>query len=546
MNGWERGGRSNKTYAALFVIAVFSAALFAFHNAAAGDFGGEFKSAALTPPTDLRSDTDLPYVLSGADAERYRLIELQQRLGQWQAADREIGLLTNRVLLGHVLAQRYIHPRYHSTYAELAAWLDAYSDEPEAGRIYGLAVKRAPDGAKPAKPTASVMTALSLAGGDLDPRPARTDVEAAPTSNSLWQTGLAAWREGRLDEARKAFSTIATTPAQSPSMISAAAFWTARVELRSHHPANVARWLGIAANHSHTFYGLLARRLLGVDTNFNFADEPFNNLDASIMTGEPAGRRALAELQIGDPNGAAAELRLMAARGSTGAMQAAIVLADHANLPALSLQLGAIVARRNGQDFDRALYPVPRWKPHGGFTVDRALLYGVMRQESKFAPQVVSNAGARGLMQLMPATARSMATQLGQDVAGGRSERVQLADPETNMTLAQEYIRTLLRDDHIRGNLLFFALAYNGGPGAVERRKFAMTDYRADPLLFLETFPVPESRAFTERVMANYWIYRARLGQPTPDLDALAEGHWPIYTAFDIHDSGERRVADNR
>src|SRR5690348_12825555 len=171
MNGWERGGRSNKTYAALFVIAVFSAALFAFHNAAAGDFGGELKSAALTPPTDLRSDTDLPYVLSGADAERYRLIELQQRLGQWQAADREIGLLKNRLLLGHVLAQRYIHPRYHSTYAELAAWLDAYGDEPEAGRIYGLAVKRAPNGVKPAKPTASVMAALSLAGGDLDRRP---------------------------------------------------------------------------------------------------------------------------------------------------------------------------------------------------------------------------------------------------------------------------------------------------------------------------------------------------------------------------------------
>lgn len=546
MNGWERGGRSNKTYAALFVIAIFSAALFAFHNAAAGDFGGEFKFAVLTPPTDLRSDTDLPYVLNGADAERYRLIELQQRLGQWQAADREIGLLKDRLLLGHILAQRYIHPRYQTTYAELAAWLDAYGDEPEAGRLFGLAAKRAPDGVKPPRPAASVMAALSLAGGDVDPRPAHADAEPAPAPNGQWQAGLAAWRQGRLDEARKAFATLASTPTQSPSMISAAAFWTARVELRSHHPANVARWLGIAANHPHTFYGLLAGRLLGIDTGFNFADEPFNSLDAGIMTSEPAGRRALAELQIGDPNGAAAELRLMAARGSTGAMQAAIMLADHANLPALSLQLGAIVARRNGEDYDRALYPIPRWTPHGGFTVDRAVLYGVMRQESKFAPQVVSNAGARGLMQLMPATARSMATQLGQNVGGGSGERAQLADPETNMTLAQEYIRTLLQDDHIHGNLLFFALAYNGGPGAVERRKVAMTDYRADPLLFLETFPVPESRAFTERVMANYWIYRMRLGQPTPDLDALAEGHWAIYTAFDIHDSGERRVADNR
>ncbi len=168
-----------------------------------------------------------------------------------------------------------------------------------------------------------------------------------------------------------------------------------------------------------------------------------------------------------------------------------------------------------------------------------------MRQESKFSPQAVSNAGALGLMQLMPATARSMALQLGQAFVDGRSERIQLADPETNLMLAQEYIRTLLKDDHIRGNLLFFALAYNGGPTAVERRK-ALADYHNDPLYFLETFPVAESRAFTERVLANYWIYRLRFGQPTPDLDALAEGNWPIYTAFDTNDRGERRVADNR
>ncbi|MGH6968976.1 MAG: lytic transglycosylase domain-containing protein, partial [Stellaceae bacterium] len=524
----------------------FSAALFAFHNAAAGDFGAGFKSAALTPPSDLRRDTDLPYVLSGADEERYRLIELQQHMGQWQAADRELGLLKNRLLLGHVLAQRYIHPRYHTTYAELAAWLATYGDEPEASRLYGLALRRAPDGVKPPKPAASVLAALALADGDLGPRPMRHDAEAGAVPNDLWQTGLAAWQAGHLDQARRAFATLATSSAQSPWVVSAAAFWSARVELRSHRPANVAHWLGIAANHPHTFYGLLARRLLGINTDFDFADAPFTGLDTELMTSEPAGRRAVAEIEIGDENAAAAELRLMAARGSTQAMQAAVALADHANLPALSLQLGAIVARRAGHDYDRALYPIPRWTPRGGFTVDRALLFGVMRQESKFAPQVVSNAGARGLMQLMPATARSMAAQLGQDVADRRTQHERLSDPETNLMLAQEYIRTLLQNDRIHDNLLFFALAYNGGPGAIERRKVAMADYRADPLLFLETFPVAESRAFTERVMANYWIYRQRLDQPTPDLDALAEGHWPIYTAFDTHDSGERLVADNQ
>lgn len=544
MNGWQSGGRSNKTCAALFVIAIFSAALFAIHNAAAAEFGSGFQTAALTPPNDLRRDADLPYVLGGADAERYRLIGLQQRTAQWRAADREIGLLKDRLLLGHVLAQRYLHARYHASYDELAAWLDNYGDEPEAGRLYALAVKRAPAGAKPTKPAAGVLAASALVDSDLGSQPAPADGDAiAPLG--LWQAGLADWQAGRLDAAFKAFSTLAKSPGRSQWTISAAAFWAARIELRAHRPADVAPWLDIAANYPRTFYGLLARRLLGIDTDFKFDHASFTASDAELMTSLPAGRRVLAELQIGDEAAVAAELRLMAARGSGPTMQSAVALAEHANMPALSLQLAAILAHRDGRAHDRALYPIPRWTPLGGFTVDRALLYGVMRQESKFAPAVVSNAGARGLMQLMPATARSMAAQLAKNV-DFEIDRTQLSDPETNLMLAQEYIRTLLTDDHIRGNLLFFALAYNGGPGAVARHKAAATDYRSDPLLFLETFPVAQSRAFTERVMANYWIYRMRFGQPTPDLDALAEGHWPIYTAFDMHDSGERRVADNR
>ncbi|MDE2229018.1 MAG: lytic transglycosylase domain-containing protein [Alphaproteobacteria bacterium] len=520
--------------------------MFAFQDAAAGEFNAGFQSAALTPPTELRRGTNLPYVLSGADAERYRLIELLQRTGQWRAADREIGLLKDRLLLGHILAQRYLHPRYRTTYDELAAWLDAHADEPDAKAIYALAVKRAPANAQPRRPVGGVVVVPAVGESAAEAHLTHGSGEASASPHGLWQAGLAAWRSGHLDEAHKEFSTLAKAPGQSRWTTSAAAFWTARVALRTRRPQEVAYWLGIAAKHPQTFYGLLARRLLGVDTYLNFNREPFTDLDARLMTGTSAGRRVLADLEVGDNAAAEAELRLMAARGSTNVLQAVVALADRANMPALSLQLAAILARRDGQHHDQALYPTPRWLPRGGFTVDRALLFGVMRQESKFAPQVVSNAGARGLMQLMPATARSMAAQLGKDVTDRRTQHEQLSDPETNLMLAQEYIHTLLKDDHIRGNLFFFALAYNGGPGAVERSKAAMADTRSDPLLFLETFPVAQSRAFTERVMTNYWIYRMRFDQPTPDLDALAEGEWPIYTAFDMHESNDRRVADNR
>ena len=66
-----------------------------------------------------------------------------------------------------------------------------------------------------------------------------------------------------------------------------------------------------------------------------------------------------------------------------------------------------------------------------------------------------------------------------------------------------------------------------------------------DPLLFIESIPTQQTRIFTERVLANYWIYRQRLSQPSPDLDALAAGRWPTYTALDVWEP-DGRHAENR
>jgi soluble lytic murein transglycosylase-like protein len=226
-------------------------------------------------------------------------------------------------------------------------------------------------------------------------------------------------------------------------------------------------------------------------------------------------------------------------------LRAVAALSDRANLPSLSLQLASILTSRDGQYHDHALYPVPRWTPRGGFTVDRALLFGVMRQESLFAPHVVSTAGALGLMQLMPATAKLMAEQTGETLnsVDKNMRHEELADPQINLTLAQEYIQSLLHDEH--NNLIYFAIAYNGGPGALEHWKSLQAGFNADPLLFIESVPAGESRIFTERVLTNYWIYRQRLGQPTPDLDALAAGQWPTYTALDSTEPDSRHVAEN-
>ncbi|MHA1598537.1 MAG: lytic transglycosylase domain-containing protein, partial [Alphaproteobacteria bacterium] len=84
----------------------------------------------------------------------------------------------------------------------------------------------------------------------------------------------------------------------------------------------------------------------------------------------------------------------------------------------------------------------------------------------------------------------------------------------------------------IKGDLFLMATAWNGGPGNLNKWRRA-TDDMNDPLFFIESIPSRETRIFVERVLTNLWIYRDQLGQPSPSLDAIASGQWPVYKALD-------------
>jgi soluble lytic murein transglycosylase-like protein len=243
-------------------------------------------------------------------------------------------------------------------------------------------------------------------------------------------------------------------------------------------------------------------------------------------------RRAIALMQVGERDLARRELLGVDGWRDPQTAAALLTIAERGGLSAMALRLGTRLARDpdNGwpaATVNAALYPIPPWRPATGFRVDRALLYALMRRESAFDPEARSGAGARGLLQLMPATATYIARRENFRYRGRR----ELHRPDLNLDLAQRYIGYLSDYAFVDDNLIAIAAAYNGGPGNLLKwQKHTATE---DPLLFIETLPARETRMFVERVLTNFWVYRHRLGQPIPSLQAIAAGRWPRYESSD-------------
>jgi soluble lytic murein transglycosylase len=356
------------------------------------------------------------------------------------------------------------------------------------------------------------------------PAAKRSGVKA---SVAHWWGGLAAWRLGEFATAAQLFEALARSETEADWTAPAAAFWAARAYWAGGQPQHHNRMMEIAANEPQTFYGMLAVHALGREPVLNWNLPTLDAVDSQLLTRIPAANRALALIQTGQNARAESELRRLTGYLSPQLARSLLALADVAKLPALAFSLGDTLLRYNGERHQAALFPMPAWEPEQGFTVDRALVYALMRQESQFKTNAKSRAGARGLMQLMPATAGFMAGRRFRGTA-----RDKLFEPRYNIELGQRYISHLMAIPGIGFNLFLVTAAYNGGPGNLKKWQMR-TDYRNDPLLFIESLPARETRIFVERVLANVWHYRYQMGQATPSLTAIVEGNWPLYTALD-------------
>ncbi len=326
-----------------------------------------------------------------------------------------------------------------------------------------------------------------------------------------WVAGIANWRLKNYKTAYTNFTIVADSNIAGDWLKSAGAFWASRAAFRSGQFSKADGWLEVAAEYPRTFYGLVALRALGEDYDFNWSEPSLGWGRVGKLESDPAIAEAFRQAGSGSVAAAITTLGQGGWLKNRETKEEVLAYALRKKQTSLAMHLARTTRDDKGRFYDAALYPVAVWEPKSGYQVDKALVYALIRQESRFNPYARSGTGATGLMQIMPATARYM--NGGNDAA--------LTTPEANIALGQKYVRHLLSDNAVNNDLFMMMVAYNAGPGNLAKWKAELKDVD-DPLLFIESIPSAETRAFVERVMVNYWIYRIRMGQDTPSLDILA------------------------
>jgi soluble lytic murein transglycosylase len=293
-----------------------------------------------------------------------------------------------------------------------------------------------------------------------------------------------------------------------PISVARGAYWSARAAEAMGQRTLAEGWYAKAAELITTYYGQLAIAHRGVADTAAVIAEPrprpdeiaaFNGRDLVKVT------RGLAE--VGADDFIRPFMRQLSETAATpGAHVLVARLATELLRPELAVA-SAKLASYAGVNLLVEGYPLQEMPP--GNSVERPLLLAVTRQESAFDRDAVSRSGARGLMQLMPGTAKEVAKSMGMAFSLPRLT----GDPRYNLLLGREYLAGML--DDFSGSYVLAVAAYNAGPARVRQW---MRDFgdprtkRVDVVDWIESIPVAETRNYLQRVLENLQIYRWRVG----------------------------------
>ncbi len=340
---------------------------------------------------------------------------------------------------------------------------------------------------------------------------ARPDEAAAQVDLDFHAGWIALRFLGDAPAAAKWFA-LAAEAADTPLSIARAAYWRGRAAEAMNDVEDAALDYESAASEPIAYYGQLAAERLGVkrlQLRAPVAVAEGEARDEAVRATEALYRDGLDDLATALAFEAAREWR------DEAQMAAMAAVVKRYGEAATQLQFGKIATIR-GYDFDAMAFPskgVPAFVPLA-HSADLASVYAVARQESEFLWRAASGAGAKGLMQILPATAASTARR-----AGVQYDPVRLiVDPAFNTQLGAAFLGQVMED--IGGSPELAFAAYNAGPGRVAQWIAAYGDPRkgttADLVDWIERIPFDETRDYVQRVAENLGVYKQRLADEPP------------------------------
>ena len=321
----------------------------------------------------------------------------------------------------------------------------------------------------------------------------------------MWLGGTRAlWSLGDGRSAAPLFYRYGTA-ARTAQTRSKGFYWAGRASARAGDTAEAARYFQLAAQYPDQYYGLLARERMnlplaafaGVPTVIPTSDQ------RAVFNARPLTMAVREVARDSDWPTAVRFFREISDQAESEA--------DHVMVADLARELGrrdlGVILGQSAQgdghgNFQRIAFPLIPVTAGSDWT----MVHAISRQESQFAMNAVSHAGARGLMQLMPGTAREQARMSGLDY----DSQALTLDAGYNLTLGNAYFARMM--DYYGGSYPLAVAAYNAGPGNVNKWLRANGDPRAgaiDWIDWIEKIPLSETRNYVQRVLENAVIYEA-------------------------------------
>jgi soluble lytic murein transglycosylase len=294
-----------------------------------------------------------------------------------------------------------------------------------------------------------------------------------------------------------------------------AAYWLGRTYLAAGDKTTATKYFKTASQHSTIYYGQLAREYVGLG---GVPEEVGSGAFSAAARARVDNDEVIRALRLMYQASGKANLHMflysIASRFKTeDEMNAAADIVHDMGGTFMALKF----AKAAGQfkiDIDSWSYPVrglPQWSQIGK-PVEKALVFGLSRQESEFNPDAGSRVGAQGLMQLMPGTAKLVARQYRVPYTQSKLK----GDPAYNVKLGAAHLADLVSD--YNGSYVLTLVAYNAGPRRAREWVQSFGDLRSgqvDPVDWVENIPFQETRQYVQKVLQNVHIYRSRLAPKT-------------------------------